>query len=435
MLRAHPLLLACLLAAGCAKGEGDWLADLSAEEPFARVLAVTALAESGRPEVLPHVLAALDDVSEDVRAAAGAALVRLGAAAVPALLDALRPGTPVAQRQGALAGLPLLAPQAAEPLARCLLDEAYERPAVLRALEGLGPGAGRPALAPLIAALQSPEPWRRSAAAEGLRAVDPADRDVLAALLPVARDADPQVRDAALKAAVAGLLLRLRTDQGLARHAAEVQLETLGAAAVPALARALREAREGEDREPIAALAAHGPDGLLAALDALNPRDPQHVVRALALTAAVGPDALPRLRALHAGEPSPRRLLATVCLGALHEEARPAVPELLADLRGSDPLQRWASAHALGLVGPASDEQLRELLDTLRGADRVLQESLAPGVVDALLERVAARPAEAAAWRAELRALGETAVPHLQHRARGGDARAQAAAQALAERG
>jgi HEAT repeat protein len=355
MHRAHPLLLACLLAAGCSKGESEWLADLSAQEPFARVLAVTALAESRKPEVLPHVLAALDDVSEDVRAAAGTALVRLGPAAVPALLDALRPGAPVAQREGALAGLPLLAPQAAEPLARCLLDEAWERPAVLKALERLGPAAGRPALAPLIAALRSPEPWRRCAAAEGLRAVDPTDRDVLAALLPVARDPDPQVRDAALKTSVAGLLLRLRTEDGLARHAAEVQLETLGTSAVPALARALREAREGEDAEPVAALAAHGPDGLLAALEALNPRDPQHVVRALSLTAAVGKDALPRLQQLHAGEPSPRRLLATVCLGALQAAARPATPALLADLRGTDPLQRWAAAHALGQIGPADD--------------------------------------------------------------------------------
>ncbi|MBM3986240.1 MAG: hypothetical protein FJ296_11240, partial [Planctomycetes bacterium] len=67
MPRAPLPLLACLLAAACSKGESEWVADLSAPEPFARVLAVTALAESRKPEVLPHVLAALDDVSEDVR--------------------------------------------------------------------------------------------------------------------------------------------------------------------------------------------------------------------------------------------------------------------------------------------------------------------------------------------------------------------------------
>ncbi len=435
MPRARPLILACLLLAGCAKSEAEWVADLSAQEPFARVLAITALAENPRPEVLPHLLAALDDVSEDVRAAAGAALTRRGPAALAPLLDALRPGAPVAQRQGALAGLPLLAHDAAEPLARCLLDPDYERPAVLRALEHLGPAAGRPALAPLIAGLASPEAWQRAAAAEGLRAVDPTDRDVLAALLPVARDADPQVRDLALKAAVAGLLLRLRSGDDLSRHAAQVMLETLGDSAVPALARALREAPAGEDQEPLAALAAHGPDGLVATLGYLNPRDPQHVARALALTAAIGPDALPRLLALHAGEASPLRLLATVCLGALHAAARPAAPALLADLRGSDPLQRWAAAHALGLIGPDDDEQLRELLATLRDADRLLLDSLAPGVVDALLERIAVRPAEAAAWRTELEALGDSAVPQLQHRARGGDARAQLAARLLVERG
>lgn len=426
------LLLACLaLLTACARSEAEWLAELQAEEPFARVLAVTALAQSGQPEVVPHLLAALDDVSEDVRAAGGAGLARLAPHVVPRLLSTLEPGAAPSARRQALEAVPSVAEEAALPLAEALLDGRHEPSAVLAALQRLGAGPGQAALPPLRAALRSPEAWRRRDAAEGLRAVDPVNRDSIVALLPLARDPDPEVRDTALQAAVAGLLMRQREGDPLARHAAQVQLETLGEAALPALARALREAESADAREPVEALAAHGPAGLRAALDALNPRNPQHVLHVQVLSRRVGPDALPLLLRLRAGSDARERLMATLALGPLGAAARAAVPGLLDDLDTAETLQRFAAAHALGLIGPADDAQLERLLAALHAGDGILQSSLLAGVADALLERMAARP-DPAGWEERYRSLGPAGRDHARLRAQEDGPRGDAARAFLA---
>src|SRR5262245_55813125 len=151
---ALPLLL--VLLAACARTADEWLADLAAPEPFTRVLAVTALAELGQQDALPHVLAALDDPSDEVRAAAGASLARLGPPAMATLLSALKPGAPAVDRERVLVCLPLLGPQAAEPLVAALFDGQHGTQAVLSALERLGPDASRSTLPGLIKALSSP---------------------------------------------------------------------------------------------------------------------------------------------------------------------------------------------------------------------------------------------------------------------------------------
>ena len=432
MRRARwPSLALLIAAAACARSTDDWLAELSAPEPFARVLAVTALAEVGGPEELPHVLAALDDPNEDVRAAAGAALARLGDPALATLLSALKPGVSAVDRERVMATLPLLGARVAEPLADALFDGKHGTKAVLSALERLGPQATRPLLPRLITALSSPDAPTRQLAAEAIRAVDPGERDALAALLLAARDPDPQVRTTALEAAIGGLLARMRLG-GLARAAAEAQLSTLGDLALHPLAQALRGATPETAREPLDALAAFGPAALGPAFDALNHRSPQHVQRAGALAAAIGPDALPTLLVMLDGSDTRRHLLALVGLGGLDQVSRPVVPRLMDELRTGDPLVRWGAAYALGHIGPTDDAQLRELLDVAATADHVLHEQLAPGLVEALLDRIAARPAEADAWRAALRDLGHDAIPTLQQAATGSGPRAKAAAEALA---
>jgi len=424
-----PLLLATLAA--CARTADEWLAELASPEPFTRVLAVTALAELGQQDALPQVLAALDDPSEEVRAAAGAALARLGPPAMATLLAALKPGASAVDRERVLVSLPLLGAKAAEPLMAALFDGQHGTQAVLSALERLGPDATRSTLPGLIAALSSPAPETRALAAEAIHAVDATDRDALAALLRACRDANPIVRTAALEAAVGGLLARMRLD-GLSRAAAQSQLETLGDAALPALARALREAQPGTTTEPLAALAAFGPAALGPAFDQLYHRNPQHVQRAGALAVAIGPEALPALVEMLDSTDQRRHLLALTGLGALKQAARPAVPRVLQDLHAGDPLVRWGAAYALGLIGPTDDNQLRELLALAAASDHVIHEQIAPGLVEALLDRIAARPAEADAWRAALRELGQDALPTLQHTAAGSGPRAKAAAEELA---
>jgi HEAT repeat protein len=218
---------------------------------------------------------------------------------------------------------------------------------------------------------------------------------------------------------------------GLSRAAAQSQLETLGDAALPALARALREAQPGTTTEPLAALATFGPAALGPAYDQLYHRNPQHVQRAGALAVAIGPEALPTLLEMLDSTDQRRHLLALTGLGALKQAARPAVPRVLQDLHDAEPLVRWGAAYALGLIGPTDDDQLRELLALAAASDHVIHEQIAPGLVEALLDRIAARPAEADAWRAALRELGQDAVPTLQHIAAGSGPRAKAAAEAL----
>ena len=125
-------------------------------------------------------------------------------------------------------------------------------------------------------------------------------------------------------------------------------------------------------------------------------------------------------------------MLALTGLGALKQAARPTVPRLMEDLRNGEPLVRWGAAYALGLIGPTDDDQLRELLAVAAAADHVIHEQMAPGLVEALLDRIAARPAEADAWRAALRDLGQDAMATLQHAAAGSGPRAKAATEALA---
>jgi HEAT repeat protein len=412
----RPLALLLLLVAACARSEADWIGKLASPDPFERVLAVTALAQGGRPDLLARVLDALNDPDEQVRAAAGAALARLGEQAAPPLILGLLPDAPARDRERAMDTLPLLGDAAAAPLAEALLDGKHDKLAIFSLLERIGPQAGRPALPAFLKALQEPgDSGRRAVAAEGLRAVDPTDHDVLLVLIQVARDPDDTVRDAALMAAVTGLLARERLPDGVARAAAQAQLETLGPAALPALARALREA-ETPDQEvgPLAVLATYGVAALGPAFDALNPRDPRHVDRAGRLAVALGADALPQLLAFLDGHDVQRRLLAMVALGELKSLAAPAVPRLLDEVDGNEPLARWGAGHALGLIGPQDDAQLARMLKASAGADGILRQQLVPGLVPALLARIDDRPAESAAWRAKLDALGPDTWPTLQ---------------------
>src|SRR5262245_8181089 len=252
---ALPLLVVALAA--CARTADEWLAQLASPEPFTRVLAVTALAESGQQDALPQVRAALDDPSAAARASPGPSLARLGPPAMARLLSALKPGAPAIDRERVLVSLPLLGERAAEPLVTALFDGEHGTQAVLSALERLGPQASRPTLPGLVKALSSPAPETRALAAEAIHVVDATDRDALAALLRACNDSEPVVRTAALEAAVGGLLARMRLDS-LARAAAQSQLEALGDAALPALARALRAAQPSTAAEPLAALAAFG---------------------------------------------------------------------------------------------------------------------------------------------------------------------------------
>jgi HEAT repeat protein len=428
------LALTLLLAAGCARSEAEWLAELSSPDPFERVLAVTALAQTGGTAMLPRVLSALDDPDAQVREAAGAALARLGPAAAPPLLEGLRPEASARDRERATSTRPLLGAAAAAPLADALLDGQHDTHAVLATLERLGPEAARPALAPLIAALAAPgDGLRRALAAQGLGSVDPTDHDALLALMLAGHDPDPQVRDAALLAAVTGLLARERLPDGVARAAAQAELDTLGKDALVPLALALREASDPATEDtPIAALAGFGTAAIGPAFDALNPRNPKHVTRAGKLVTAIGPDALPVLLAMLDAQDPPRRLLALSAIGVLGAHAASAVPRLLAVLDSPVALERWGAAYALGLIGPQDDAQLQRMLAATSGGDRILRQQLAPGLVPALLERIDAGGEHAAEWRGQLVSLMPDANAALQAAVDGGGPHAATAAAVMA---
>jgi len=478
LARPAALLAALALASGgCTRSEQDWQARLGARDPFERRLAVAGLAARGDLSALPSLIAALDDPEAEVARAAAAALAHigepavaplleglladtpiavrerslralaaLGAPALPALIAAVREGPPVWEQQAITAALGRLGRSAAEPLA-ALLDDPDEHCAAraARALAVCGPQAAA-ALPALARALRAPQPALRLEAALAVRAIDPTHEGALLAAITGARDPDPAAREAILLAGVSGLLVRMRDSDGLRAHAAQQQIESLGRAALPALAAALREVSDGVtfagDRggalDPATeaaatCLAALGPEALPALFAALNPGHPLHVERAGRVVARLGAPAQEVLIGIARDEHHPRRLLGIALLTAAGELPEELSGYLFSLLRSSDPTLRVAAAWAIARHPPAEDATLARLIDEADRQDAMTRRTLLAPIVQALVARIATRPDEAALWRARLDALGAESWATLQTLRDGSDPIAAAiAGQAMA---
>ena len=459
-LRALGLLVVGLALAGCAKSFDELRDDLRDDDPYVRLMAAVALGRSGRTDAGPALLMALSDSRPEVREAARDSLVLLGPVVVPVVLERLAasasgageanlrrldlallldPGLDEAApaMRALQAGrydrkaleffelIRAMGPAAVAPLGERLADpDPALAAAAADALAAIGPAAA-PAAAPLVEALARPEVEVVRAAAAALGACAATQDEVLAALLRLAQDPRPAARQAAVDAAVSGLLQRMAAGGPARRDAALATLTALGPDALDALIRALVFEDEPLAAEAAASLAASGPDVLPRALAALNPRNRQHVERGALLVRRLGPPALPALLAMIEDPAEPARVIAAAALSELGADASGAWPALLALLGETGELAA-AAAYTLGGLAPPDDAALQQLVAARAAASSMIAQLLLPAVVRGLLER---------GRLDELRALGDEGAAVLEGLRRGGDpelaARAAAALGAL----
>ncbi|MFM7206943.1 MAG: HEAT repeat domain-containing protein [Planctomycetaceae bacterium] len=234
---------------------------------------VGAIPEAGRAEVAAELLAALTDGDERVGRAAGAALIRLGGAAVPALQSKL--GDPAIRLN------------------------------VMEILSQIG-AAAKPALPELTAALADADPQVRGDAAVAIAAIGEAAVDAVPGLQKIVVDAqaDPGLRSAAAfalgkigpAAGAAGAALRDLAgsdDEMLASVGVWAALKikpddaALFETAIPKLRRALRGDREMVRLEAAVSLGDIGPAAAAAIplLELVAEDDPVRAVRQAAAEA------------------------------------------------------------------------------------------------------------------------------------------------------
>lgn len=155
------------------------------------------LGRAGR-SAIPSLIRALGDDDADVRRSAAKALGENGsraASAVPALVDAVKNRSPLASE-----ALVQIGPAAIPPLVEMLKSTEWRtREVVSRALGGMGTDAA-PATQDLAAALEGGSPQSREAAAWALGRIGPAAKSATPALKKLLDDGDEGVRNAAAKA-------------------------------------------------------------------------------------------------------------------------------------------------------------------------------------------------------------------------------------------
>ncbi len=401
---------------------------------------------AGEASLDAHVQA-LRTGGEKERMEAALALFDLGPQAkpaVPALADALyAPQTEI--KLVALAALTRLGPDAvaAAPALASRLDDPEEgvRSAAMAALESLGPDAA-PALAQVA---RNGSSFARSNAAELLQSLDVEATPRIPVLVAGLREEDfsthaSRARGPLEHASVAELIRKLKAgeDDNTTYHAIS-SLGRKGPDALPAishLARAVRNMEVASDVRLIAAWAIGqiGPQAkpaenlLLSAMDTETHKAVlPHIAQALG---KIGADSQATVDALIGGlssEDSQLRgacaislarignhlgskrsaavtplmtmlggtglepYMAVLALGAIGEEAAPAVPQLIPLLDNQYPSMREAAAYALGRIGPAAATAIPALRAS---AERTSDSSKAP---DARSKDNAAREAAARA--------------------------------------
>jgi HEAT repeat protein len=338
--------------------------DLSAPDPATRRAAAVALRSLGPARGAPLVLAALADPDDEVRLAAADAAIHLRVAgATDAVTGWLNAPDVRARRKACEVARALPSPHVVAPLARTLGDPDAEVRA--EAAEALGRQTSAEAVAPLLGRLDDPTPAVRIQIIASLARLGNARAVV--PLVGKVEDSSPDVRQAVVRAlgdlgdarASAALVLALR-DQN-----SEVRRDALTA---------LGRMRAGDTVDAIAPFVSDASPALrLAALGALGRIATPDAVRVLVAAIASGDDdsasleptpardalvgagaaAIPALRAVLAGSPSPQAATSAAwVLGALH--ARGEAPGIvLAMRRGA--LSPAAALHAIAGAGTGAD--------------------------------------------------------------------------------
>ncbi len=341
-----PVLASAWLVAGFAAAEAgaapsleDLAKRLDAKSADERIAAARALADRA-PDVvpvLPQLAKALKNEYWDVRTSAMYALGQVGPEAVPILVKTLGDRHYWARLYAcrALGRIGAEAEAAVEPLGKLLADEAVDiREEAARALAAIGTVG--PVVPGLVAALQDPFQRVRGAA---VAALGKADASSAPRLVPLLAHEDGSVRQAATAALG-------RMGEAAAEVAVEPLVARLVAAAKETTAtygsiesEGIRNSRIGHavrDSREVDALAAMGPKAagpVAALLEGADPVLTQYVIRTL---------------------------------GGLGEDAREAVPALLAYVKGeTDPWQQARAASTLAAAGKGDERVLTLLVKLL----------------------------------------------------------------------
>jgi HEAT repeat protein len=330
-----------------------------------RIAAVDRLGEAPDPgAVVPPLLDALVGVpSVGARESAGAALARIGAPAVPGLVERLGAADPEL-RQAAADVLGAIQDRRTVPaLAAALADpDPNVRAASARALGRVG---GPEAQGALLAALDSDDATLRLAALEALCAQR---------IAPPAEKVRALLRDRSTRAGAYRVLGGAQEPEAIALLAAGLVegTRTVREAALAAVG-LLRSRRTAEDLEPLArgvrALAARHPAAAEACVAALRSEEPFVPVGALSALAWLG-SARHAAAALRLADDDRLRPVVEEVLEAAGEA--PGLKEALAEaLPGLGPLGRIAALAGLSRLG--SPAALESLLRAAAEPDAVIQ--------------------------------------------------------------
>jgi HEAT repeat protein len=393
---------------------------LNDEDKQVWTLAITAITALG-PEAKDAIPALIEDLNtsglrgrrqRDARQVVmrtSYALTRIGPAAIPALLDALRQED-AGLRGGAARALGPLGAEAraAIPLLVNNLADGRDpvREETMAALGLIGPEAGLP----LIAALGDGDARRRASAALALAQIVPPFRE---AGTPVEQalggEKDPQVRAALLAAlpklgveparGLALLIPAIVGEDETLRHAALNALlgeRSLRSVALPKLAALLKDGNPTVRERAARALGRFGPDAAPVLAELLEATRLAGGAPAFAdALAQVGPAVLPALlKILQEAKPEESAWI----LRALRGFGAPAVPVLSEALKHEKPAVRAAAASALGAMGRDAADAVNRLF--------VLTEDASPEVQAAALRALVAQRADAA----RLKPLLQTAL-------------------------
>ncbi len=338
--------------------------DLAAADAATRLAAARQIASLGPARGPALALVALNDEDDDVRLAAADAAIRLHAAgATDDVVPWLNAPNVRLRREACEVARALPSPRAVAPLARTLGDPDAE--VRVAAAEALGHQAAAEAVAPLLGRLDDASPTVRIAIVAALARLG--DARAVVPLLGKVEDSAPDVRQAVARAlgelddprASAALVPALRDQNPDVRREALIALGRLRAAdAVDAIA---PFATDRAAALQLAALEALGriatPDALRVLLGALGTADDTSpgVERTPVRDAlvAAGAPAIPLLRAVLAGSPSPAMAAsAAFVLGELHAHAE--APTITVAMRRGI-LPTAAALHALAGAGTTAE--------------------------------------------------------------------------------
>ena len=360
-----PALLALATASGapCLAQEpgaqGPTVAALIAQlrdgEPADCRVAARILARLG-PEAAPAVPALIEAIDRlEYPSCMGEALGRIGPAAIPALLEAIKGGSEAVRAECARA-LGAMGPKAKAALAavRGLLEDPsrHVRYQATEAMARIAPGDPGVVEA-LIGLLESAEDFERGHAAKTLAAMGPPARAAIPAIIRAfdrrehAPSVDYELPPSTDVRAVAGF----------------------GPAAVPALRRGLRSGTPKVQACCAQALGLLGPAAgaakadLIEALGSTSRAAHKHAIRALGAVAPGDAEAIKALGALR-GRPVRESTFFLASL-VLADMGAPAVPELVRALDGGE-WDRKHAAGALARIGPDAKPAIPALIGVLR---------------------------------------------------------------------